>query len=187
MGIATRSDGTPSSGNPNIVLATTRGGGHLGWFEGLRPIRWVSKPICEFISTLFEHTESTDTAAKLGGVEKSLWKRESAVQSKEVEIELLPVSATPAFPSASAVARSTKKVRGGEAVIMQKANGNGNGHEKGTPAAPEGKMAWLRTKMLEHAPLVHPSAAPGWTEPASRETLKLTMVRGARQKWTVPC
>ncbi|KAJ3064862.1 hypothetical protein HDU98_011770 [Podochytrium sp. JEL0797] len=36
-------------GNPNIVLAVTRRGGHLGWFEGVwSPRRWYPKPVLEF-------------------------------------------------------------------------------------------------------------------------------------------
>ncbi|KAJ3348252.1 hypothetical protein HDU83_001439 [Entophlyctis luteolus] len=35
--------------NPNIVLALTRRGGHIGWFEGwIKPRRWFPKPILEF-------------------------------------------------------------------------------------------------------------------------------------------
>ncbi|KAI9486060.1 MAG: Alpha/Beta hydrolase protein [Benjaminiella poitrasii] len=41
--------------NPNIVLATTDYGGHLGWFENIRyPTRWVVKPLTEFIVAMFQ-------------------------------------------------------------------------------------------------------------------------------------
>lgn len=41
--------------NPNVVLATTDTGGHLGWFEHTRnPTRWVVKPLTEFIVSIFQ-------------------------------------------------------------------------------------------------------------------------------------
>lgn len=41
--------------NPNIVLAATKHGGHLGWFEHtVRPSRWVDKPLTEFIVAMFQ-------------------------------------------------------------------------------------------------------------------------------------
>ncbi|KAJ2961459.1 hypothetical protein NQZ79_g3277 [Umbelopsis isabellina] len=41
--------------NPNVVLATTQHGGHLGWFEGIwSPTRWIVKPLAEFIVAMFE-------------------------------------------------------------------------------------------------------------------------------------
>jgi hypothetical protein len=43
--------------NPNIVLALTANGGHLGWFEatGILPRkRWIQKPIVQFIHALFQ-------------------------------------------------------------------------------------------------------------------------------------
>jgi predicted alpha/beta-fold hydrolase len=42
-------------GNPNIVLATTAKGGHIGWFTGFfRPQRWFAKPVGDFFHALFE-------------------------------------------------------------------------------------------------------------------------------------
>ncbi|KAI8976072.1 Alpha/Beta hydrolase protein [Pilobolus umbonatus] len=41
--------------NPNVVLATTDLGGHIGWFEHLqRPTRWMIKPLSEFIAAMFQ-------------------------------------------------------------------------------------------------------------------------------------
>lgn len=40
--------------NPNVVLATTNYGGHIGWFEhNLQPTRWMAKPLTEFIVAMF--------------------------------------------------------------------------------------------------------------------------------------
>ncbi|GAN07853.1 AB-hydrolase YheT [Mucor ambiguus] len=41
--------------NPNVVLATTDYGGHLGWFEHIKyPTRWMVKPLAEFIVAMFQ-------------------------------------------------------------------------------------------------------------------------------------
>ncbi|KAJ3116118.1 hypothetical protein HK100_001150 [Physocladia obscura] len=41
--------------NPNIILATTERGGHIGWFEGLFfPKRWFPKPVLEFVKAVLE-------------------------------------------------------------------------------------------------------------------------------------
>ncbi|GAA5829709.1 hypothetical protein JCM11251_000256 [Rhodosporidiobolus azoricus] len=54
------SDGIPMSAaesNPNLIFATTKHGGHLGWHEGFfRPRRWVAKPVVEFLKALHEAT-----------------------------------------------------------------------------------------------------------------------------------
>ncbi|GAA5913124.1 hypothetical protein JCM6882_005794 [Rhodosporidiobolus microsporus] len=43
--------------NPNLIFATTRHGGHLGWHEGFfRVRRWVAKPVVEFLKALHEAT-----------------------------------------------------------------------------------------------------------------------------------
>lgn len=49
--------------NPNVVLATTQHGGHLGWFEGIwSPTRWVVKPLAEFIVAMFEAYDEREAA-----------------------------------------------------------------------------------------------------------------------------
>ncbi|KAI8801210.1 Alpha/Beta hydrolase protein [Cladochytrium replicatum] len=41
--------------NPNVVLAVTRMGGHLGWFQGwFSPRRWYQRPVAEFIQCMIE-------------------------------------------------------------------------------------------------------------------------------------
>ncbi|KAL9537645.1 hypothetical protein MBANPS3_011589 [Mucor bainieri] len=52
--------------NPYIVLAATRYGGHLGWFEhSYRPSRWVDKPISEFVVAMFQANDARKEATKL--------------------------------------------------------------------------------------------------------------------------
>jgi len=42
--------------NPNLILATTRAGGHIGWFTGVKaPQRWYSYPVVEFLETVLEN------------------------------------------------------------------------------------------------------------------------------------
>lgn len=38
--------------NPNITLHATERGGHLCWFEGLKPKRWYPKPVLQYLRTL---------------------------------------------------------------------------------------------------------------------------------------
>ncbi|RUS21234.1 Alpha/Beta hydrolase protein [Endogone sp. FLAS-F59071] len=46
--------------NPNVVLATTAMGGHLGWFEGFSdPRRWCMKPLSQFVAAMFESELTT--------------------------------------------------------------------------------------------------------------------------------
>ncbi|KAI9487331.1 MAG: Alpha/Beta hydrolase protein [Benjaminiella poitrasii] len=52
--------------NPYIVLAATKHGGHLGWFEhACRPSRWVNKPIAEFIVAMFQANDVRKDTRKL--------------------------------------------------------------------------------------------------------------------------
>ncbi|KAI8606921.1 Alpha/Beta hydrolase protein, partial [Chytriomyces sp. MP71] len=42
-------------GNPYLVLATTRCGGHIGWFEGwVVPTRWFPTPVMEFVNAIVD-------------------------------------------------------------------------------------------------------------------------------------
>ncbi|CAO3596510.1 unnamed protein product [Absidia cylindrospora] len=41
--------------NPNVILALTPHGGHIGWFEHFRqPSRWMNIPLIEFITAVFQ-------------------------------------------------------------------------------------------------------------------------------------
>lgn len=43
--------------NPNLLLAVTRTGGHVGWYEGLHtPQRWYPKPTMEFLDHVLTQT-----------------------------------------------------------------------------------------------------------------------------------
>ncbi|EPQ32056.1 uncharacterized protein PFL1_00254 [Pseudozyma flocculosa PF-1] len=80
--------------NDNIALAWTKGGGHLGWFEGVRPRRWLYKPVNEFIQAVFEQTSEE---RKRQIAQSHLWKHEGRVEVKEVDIELMPKEALPIY------------------------------------------------------------------------------------------
>lgn len=50
-----------AKGNPLVIMALTKGGGHLGWFES-RERRWTTKPILEWLKLTGEtivHGETT--------------------------------------------------------------------------------------------------------------------------------
>ncbi|KAJ3262715.1 hypothetical protein HDU77_000231 [Chytriomyces hyalinus] len=41
--------------NPNIILAVTQRGGHLGWFEGIfAPKRWFPTPVIEYVNAVVQ-------------------------------------------------------------------------------------------------------------------------------------
>ncbi|TPX58042.1 hypothetical protein SpCBS45565_g08086 [Spizellomyces sp. 'palustris'] len=44
--------------NPYVILGVTPHGGHLGWFQGMKPTRWFAKPVSEFIFTIVESYRS---------------------------------------------------------------------------------------------------------------------------------
>ncbi|KAI9314943.1 Alpha/Beta hydrolase protein [Dichotomocladium elegans] len=51
--------------NPNVVLATTDYGGHIGWFEHCwQPSRWIVKPLAEFIVAMLEANEEHPRSEK---------------------------------------------------------------------------------------------------------------------------
>ncbi|KAL0076752.1 Alpha/Beta hydrolase protein [Phycomyces blakesleeanus] len=50
--------------NPNVVLATTERGGHIGWFEHtLSPTRWIVKPLAEFFVAIAEAYDTRESSA----------------------------------------------------------------------------------------------------------------------------
>ncbi|KAI7900408.1 Alpha/Beta hydrolase protein [Cokeromyces recurvatus] len=52
--------------NPYIILAATKHGGHLGWFEHTyRPSRWIHKPIAEFVIAMFQANDARKDTKKL--------------------------------------------------------------------------------------------------------------------------
>lgn len=51
--------------NPNVVLATTDYGGHIGWFEhNKNPTRWMVKPLTEFIVAMFQAFDIREVQAE---------------------------------------------------------------------------------------------------------------------------
>ncbi|KAI8098535.1 Alpha/Beta hydrolase protein [Halteromyces radiatus] len=64
--------------NPNVILAVTAQGGHIGWFEHIRqPSRWMNKPLAEFITAMFQvhdqrsshHIDPADVATEVEAIE----------------------------------------------------------------------------------------------------------------------
>lgn len=48
--------------NPNLILATTEYGGHLGWLEGWTPKKdsWSDHVCVEFVSSVMEHCKASN-------------------------------------------------------------------------------------------------------------------------------
>ncbi|PWY97742.1 alpha/beta-hydrolase [Testicularia cyperi] len=215
--IGRNDDGTPKEevedANENVVLAWTKGGGHLGWFQGIRPKRWLWRPTSEFIKALFDLT-SEETKAQIR--RKSKWAQENAIRVQEVDIELIPTEALPRYTLPGEDGRpgrwtdtdlSNSKSHGKKGKEEKSADGNGeldsqaktteivegishnqlsnddvllNPSDTGFSPTDNGdgddgephstlRMAWLLTRVLEHAPLVHPRHAVcgSYVEPSS--------------------
>ena len=43
--------------NSNLIIATTRTGGHIGFMEGFFPFRktWIDRLLVQFVAMVFEH------------------------------------------------------------------------------------------------------------------------------------
>ncbi|KAJ3241709.1 hypothetical protein HDU81_011033 [Chytriomyces hyalinus] len=70
--------------NPNVILATTRRGGHIGWYEGFWNLkRWYPKPILEFCSAVInDYQAPTPTLVKRKMPQKVL------VKVKPIQVEV---------------------------------------------------------------------------------------------------
>lgn len=154
--------------NPNVVLAHTQCGGHLGWFATSTGTRWVHNPVNQYISALFERFAAPDcphgaTGLGSGGPSATRWKQ-STVDKQKVNVELLPASALP-----NVLPGVTSKTHEKEDVPQE---------SKGEPM-----HAWLLTQVLQHLPLVHPKDSPVRLaqenpEPIEQgKVLRLTLVR----------
>ncbi|KAJ9480324.1 Monoacylglycerol lipase [Pseudozyma hubeiensis] len=108
--IGRKPDGTPVEDdaegkyNENVVLAWTKGGGHLGWFEGMRPRRWLYRPTSEFIKALFDQTSDEEKARVRA---KSRWAQEQ-IDATEVQVELIPKEALPIYTLPGEEGRSSR-------------------------------------------------------------------------------
>lgn len=187
----TEKDLIQKGGNPNIFVALTKGGGHLGWWtsreKGWKPIRWLKNPVREFAHAMFsEEAKALDQPCS----QAIAWSQKDRVVEKDVEIEFLPASSLPSYEAQVGSA----KIKGASQNGGDVQNGHSqNGHAKevkseandqpgGIAVTGSGasRVAWLRTKLLEEAPLVHPSdALNGWVAPSEDqvERIQVKMVR----------
>lgn len=140
---------------PHIILAETSCGGHLGYFQGVPPRRWCSIPIAEIARALQDAFASAQKSRPRngigsGGPQASIWKT-GLVDARTVQVEVLPESALRSiYPD----------------VAREKSRGTHH--------------AWLRTRVLPHAPLVHPQDSPaGYDESTPSRTLSLKLYNDA--------
>ncbi|CAG8613467.1 3830_t:CDS:2 [Funneliformis mosseae] len=64
--------------NPNIILATTYYGGHLGWFTGWwQPTRWCIKPLSEWCIALLKTCKNPNNKSFLNDDENNLSEEET--------------------------------------------------------------------------------------------------------------
>lgn len=152
--------------NPNVILAHSKSGGHLGWFAGKTATRWVHTPANEYLAAVCRHFTETgaahpDTGLGSGGPALSRWKQDG-VEEVPVQVELLPVHALP--------------------TVLRGVTHKTHAANDAPPDAPDAPVhAWLRTHVLPGVPLVHPKDSPKHardTPLAPGEMRTLTLVRG---------
>lgn len=126
-----------------IVLATTQGGGHLGWWQGIRrPTRWLHAPVAEFVNALLTKRNGGDLAQHPAN--------KLATKTKQVTVELMPSELLPPYLTPQQRQTADKKL---DAALPR----DHRKYQRGP------RLPWLRTHVLEHAPLLHPSMArQGW-------------------------
>lgn len=126
-----------------IVLATTQGGGHLGWWQGIRqPTRWLHAPVTDFAKALFNES-------KKQGLNEDKLSNETT--TRQVLVELMPSELLPLYLLPSQ--REERK----DAIIEPALDRQDQKYKQGA------RLPWLRTHVLEEAPLLHPSMArQGW-------------------------
>ena len=143
-----------------VVLATTHGGGHLGWWENWRkPERWVHRPVIDFANAVFSHSKrlASSTGSGEGGVTYDEHKR----VKKTVLVELMPAELLPPYIE---VRNRSEKVRIDDVKRDDKRYDSG------------ARLPWLRTHLLDQMPLLHPSMSRhGWCghEPASLSDFRM--------------
>ncbi|UZJ53492.1 hypothetical protein CBS101457_002812 [Exobasidium rhododendri] len=144
-----------------IILATTQGGGHLGWWEQYKkPTRWIHLPVIDFAKAVIE--QSGRLLGDRGQTTETTYDNHSRV-SKEVLIELMPSSLLPSYIE-------VKDRREDAAASPQEVNREDKQYERGP------RLPWLRTHLLDQAPLLHPSMSRhGWCgqEPASKDDFRM--------------
>lgn len=179
--------------NPNVTLAITRGGGHLGWWTaangGLRPSRWLGKVACGWVDGVFD--AGVSDASREWMRENDPW-RGGAVEQVDVEYELLSEDELVEFDTrggedkqqASDVDAAHQLKAKLPKELANEVDGNADDEgdhrtaEDSLHAATDPRHAWLKTRVLPHAPLVHPSHAKGWKGvqyPREQETRRGTM------------
>lgn len=143
-----------------IVLATTGGGGHLGYWEGYkRPSRWVHRPVIDFSKAIFEESKKL----MIGDSQHTTYDKH-ATTTKEVLIELMPLQMLPSYVEVKNRDASKEKVN--ETLIDKQ-------DERYTKGP---RLPWLRTKLLEEAVLVHPSMSRfGWCGEKPASVAKFSM------------
>ncbi|CAO1623650.1 unnamed protein product [Sympodiomycopsis kandeliae] len=192
--------------NPNVSLAITRGGGHLGWWSAkslrgaTKPSRWLGKTAKTWVDEVFAasvHPDLADYKAKNDPWAEGLVKEVPVQYELLSEDELIPFelnktqdtdedeeeTATQQLKSelpeqVADLTRGTGLDGLPETPKGELANGF-NFETKGTDEEQGPRHAWLKTHILEHATLIHPSHAAGWKGvqyPAEQEIREGRMV-----------
>ncbi|KAK0551964.1 hypothetical protein OC845_001937 [Tilletia horrida] len=174
--------------NGNLVLALTRGGGHLGWWEsvkqpGPRSTRWLHNPVGEWVDMITARVERARDLQKiedrdlkgatLGEEEqrerdwafrsstRSLWNRDQGAEETRIRDFMVEIELV------DQTLMPVYSVDQGDFLPHQSVKPESqdpNGEKSQAPASPlRSKVPFLLTHVLEAAPLVHPrNATIGW-------------------------
>lgn len=142
-----------------IILATTQGGGHLGWWQGYKKQeRWVHLPVIDFTKAVFNKSRQLTGSASL-----SMTFEKHTTVKKQVLVELLPSEMLPGYIEVKD--RHSQSMAKKEQIDKQDQR-----YRKGP------RLPWLRTQLLDKAILVHPSMSRhGWCgeEPAEKADFEM--------------
>ncbi|CEH13910.1 Alpha/beta hydrolase [Ceraceosorus bombacis] len=168
-------------GNANIILCTTRGGGHLGWWQGNRnPTRWLAKPVGEFVDAMVKGAQDVLASADDALEHSAGPAQKRRTKQVAIEAELLGCELLPAWDVQAESETEEEDARGTESGDKFK-RGTQNADNTTTSAkaaalAPVkgGRHAWLLSPVLPlpkgdaiaHDQLLHPSMSSRYSGPA---------------------
>lgn len=148
-------------GNPNLVLASTEYGGHLGWWTGGHPQRWLRVPAFEWLSALVEAPEMNEMK-----LPPNPHTSQGTIVTP-VKADVIPISAVRPYVSASvrkAQAHGKKTHDDEAAQSADQAPLTPATEEQNDPATPtketfkigNDRLTFLTTPVLDQVELLHP-------------------------------
>lgn len=179
-----------SKSNPNVALAATRGGGHLGWWEAKgfkgakKPTRWLGPVAKQWVEQVFQSPIKSGDAEAYK-TRNNPWLQGDVETVEEVQYELLSEDEVLDFDfeggaeAAKAADEADAKLKAELPAILPEVNAEQDG-EAAAPAMQDStgrpRHAWLLTPLLSQdvGPLLHPTHHPKFTalkQPSERSLI----------------